>query len=170
MVVTDEGKPVPTPLTESVQIRTYREILPPETGDIGTTDAAMRAEKVQGFVLLEFRRADLFAGQDGGLRAIKGDEQVRRSLEFFRGWDDDYEAKEEVAESHNQLQPAFQQCAVCHSQGGIRSVNSYSQIGSVRQEPKLGLFPTRVADLRARSAEWKTGLKDWVELRRLAGW
>jgi hypothetical protein len=34
----------------------------------------------------------------------------------------------------------------------------------------LGLFPVSVADVRARSAAWKTGLKDWTELRKLAGW
>jgi len=35
----------------------------------------------------------------------------------------------------------------------------------------LGLFPGSIADVRARSAEWKIGLKDWAELRRkLAGW
>ena len=164
MVVTDVGKPVPTPLTESVQLRTYREILPPEK------DTGKHAEKAQGFVELEFRRADLFAGKNGGLRAIKGDERVLRGLMFFRGWTDDLEAKGEVTHSHNQLEPAFRQCAECHSRGGIRGVNSYSQTGAVSPPPTLGLFPTRKADLRARSAEWKTGLKDWAELRSLAGW
>ncbi len=170
MVVTDEGKPVPTPLTESVQIRAYREILPPETKFLGTANGAMRAEKVQGFVELEFRRADLFAGQNGGLRAIKGEEPVRRGLMFFRGWTDDYEAKEEVTYSHNQLEPAFRQCSECHAPGGILGVNSYLQTGSVRPLPALGLFPTKVSDQQVRSAEWKTGLKDWAELRKLAGW
>lgn len=33
-----------------------------------------------------------------------------------------------------------------------------------------GLFPVSVADMRSRSADWKTGLKDWAMLRKLAGW
>ena len=112
----------------------------------------------------------MFAGKNGGLRAIKGDEPVLRGLMFFRGWTDDFESKEEVTYSHNQLEPAFRQCAACHSRGGIRGVNSYTQTGAVRPPPTLGLFPTSMADLRARSAEWKTGSKDWTELKRLAGW
>ena len=89
---------------------------------------------------------------------------------FFRGWDDPFEAKAEVTHSHNQLEPAFRQCAACHSRGGIRGVNSYTQTGVVRPTPALGLFPVSGADLWARSAEWKTGLKDWAEMRKLAGW
>jgi hypothetical protein len=165
VVVTDDGKPTPTPLTESVQFRTYHEILPPER------DTAPHAEKAQGFVELELRRADLFEETNGGLRAIRGDDLVPRALTFFRGWNDPFEAKEEVTHSHHQLEPAFRQCAACHSRGGIRGVNSYTQTGGVeRQPPALGLFPASVGDIRARSAEWKTGLKDWAEMRKLAGW
>lgn len=169
IVVTKGGVAVPTPVTESVQIGTYREILP-ETGFLGSDEASKRAEKAQGFVDLKLRRADLFAGQNGGLHAVKGDVPVRRSLSFFRGWDDDYEAKGEVQHSHNFLQPAFRQCAECHSQEGIRGVNSYTQTGSVRQQRKIGLLPTNVPAQRSRSVEWKSGLKDWAELTRLAGW
>ena len=163
-VVTADGKWTPTRLTESVQFRTYREILPPEM------DTEPHAEKAQGFVELELRRADLFAGRNGGLRAVKGDDPVPRALMFFRGWDDPFEAKAEVTHSHNQLEPAFRQCAACHSRGGIRGVNSYTQPGVVRPTPALGLFAVSGADVRARSAEWKTGLKDWAEMRKLAGW
>ena len=163
-IVTDDGKPTPTPLTESVQFRTYREILPPEK------ETEPHAEKAQGLVELELRRADLFAGRNGGLRAVKGDDLVPRALMSFRGWDDPFEAKQEVTHSHHQLEPAFRQCAECHSRGGIRGVNSYTQTGAVRPTPALGLFPVSGAAVRARSAEWKTGLKDWAELRKLAGW
>ena len=62
------------------------------------------------------------------------------------------------------------QCAACHSRGGIRGVNSYTQTGVVRPTSVLGLFPVSGADVRARSAEWKTGLKDWAEMTKLAGW
>jgi hypothetical protein len=163
-VVTEDGKPTPTPLTESVQFRTYREILPPEM------DTEPHAEKAQGFVELELRRADVFGGRNGGLRAIKGDDLVPRALTFFRGWDDPFEAKTEVTHSHHQLEPAFRQCAACHSRGGIRGVNSYTQTGVARPTPAPGLFPVSVADVWARSAEWKTGLKDWAMMRNLAGW
>jgi len=164
VVVTDDGKPTPTALTESVQLRTYREILPPEKD----TDA--HARKAQGFVELELRRADLFAKRNVGLRAIQGDELVLRALMFFRGWDDPFEATSEVTHSHNHLEPAFRQCAACHARGGIRSVNSYTQTGATRPTPTLGLFPVGVPAARARSAAWKTGLKDWAMLRKLAGW
>lgn len=70
MVVTDDGKPTPTPVIESVQFRTYREILPPEK------DTEVHARKAQGFVELELRRAELFAGRNGGLHAIQGDDRI----------------------------------------------------------------------------------------------
>jgi hypothetical protein len=162
VVVTDDGKPTPTPLTESVQLRTYREILPPEK------DTETHAEKAQGFVELKQRRADLFAGRHGGLRAIKGDELVPPAFTFFRSWTDPFEAK--LEDTHNRPAPAFQLCAACHSRGGIRGLNSYTQTGQARPTPALGLFPASVADMRTRSAGWKTGLKDWSELRKLAGW
>lgn len=164
VVVTNDGKPTPTPLTESVQFRTYRAILPPEMG------TEVHAEKAQGFVELKLRRADLFEGRNGGLRAIEEDELVPRALTFFRGWDDPFESESEVTHSHNQLEPAFRQCAACHSQGGLRGVNSYRQTGVERPTPAPGLFPVSVADMRSRSAEWKTGLKDWAMLKKLAEW
>lgn len=89
---------------------------------------------------------------------------------FFRGWDDPDEATTDVAHSHHPLEPAFGQCAACYSRGGIRGVNSFAQTGVVRPTQTLGLFPVSVADMRARSAAWKTGLKDWAMLRKLAGW
>jgi hypothetical protein len=162
IVVADDGRPTTTPLTESVQVRTYREILPRERehGD--------HAEKSQGFVELELRRADLFAGKNGGLRAINGDDRVPSALTFFRSWADPFET--EVEAPHNRPTPAFQLCAACHTQGGIRGVNSYSQTGSTRPPSSPGLFPVSVADARARSAAWKSGLADWAELKTLAGW
>jgi hypothetical protein len=158
VVVMNDGKPTPAPLTESVQIRTYREILPPEK------DTDPHAEKAQGFVELELRRADLFVGRNGGLRATRGDELIPPALTFFRSWTDPFEAKTE--DTHPRPEPAFRLCAACHSRGGIRGVNSYTQARAERP----GLFPASVADVRARSAEWKTGLKDWAELKKLAGW
>ena len=164
IVVTADGVPTPTRLTESVQFRTYREILPPEM------ESDSHAAKAQGFVELELRRADLFAEKNGGMRAIKGDDLVRRALTFFRGWDDPYEATTEVTHSHDQLEPAFRQCAACHARGGIHGVNSYSQTGVVRPTLALGLFSVSIADVQSQSAQWKTGLKDWAELRKLAEW
>lgn len=164
IVVTDDGNPTPTPLTESLQIRVYREILPPEM------ESDSNATNAQGFVDFELRRADLFSEKNGGLRALQGDDLVPRALMFFRGWTDPYEATTEVEHSHHQLEPAFRQCAACHARGGIRGVNSYSQAGVVRPTESLGLFPVSIDDARARSANWKTGLKDWAEMKRLAEW
>lgn len=160
MVVTGDGKPVPTALTESVQLRTYHEILPKERD----TDGG----KAQRFVELEMRRADLLANRNGGLHAIQMDEPVIPALTFFRGWSDPFETKSE--DTHHRAEPAARLCAACHSPGGIRSVNCYTQFGVSRPTQTLGLFPTTVADERVRSAKWLTGLKDWAELKRHAGW
>jgi hypothetical protein len=162
VVVAHDGKPVPIQLTESVQLRTYREVLPREKDFEGP------AEKAQGFVELELRRVDLFAARNGGLQPIKGDERVPPALTFFRSWTDPFETGEK--DTHNRPEPAFRLCAACHSRGGIRGVNSYTQSSAARPTVALGLFPVGVADARARAADWLTGLKDWAELKKLAGW
>lgn len=151
-----------TSLTESVQFRIYREILPRER------DFSGPAEKAQGFVELELRRADLFAAKNGGLREIKVDELVPSALSFFRSWTDPYEAGEK--DTHNRPEQAFRLCAACHSRGGIYGVNSYTQSSAARPTVALGLFPMGVSDSRSRATEWLTGLKDWTELKTLSGW
>jgi hypothetical protein len=162
MVVATEGrKPVATPLVESVQLRTYREIRPREKD-------FSNAEKTQGFVELKFRRADLFAGTAGGLHAVEGDAMVSPALTLFGSYADPFESKGD--DIHNRPQRAFALCADCHSPGGIRGVNSYTQFGAAHPTRALGLFPITVADARARATGWKTGLKDWAELKKLCEW
>lgn len=162
VVATDEGKPVATPLTESVQVRTYREVMPREkaSGDW--------PRQAQGFVELELRRGELFAGTNGGLHAIKGDDRVPSSLSFFNGWVDPFEEKSE--DTHHTPEPAFKLCAACHRDGGIRGVNSYTQADNPNPPLALGLLPTSVATERKKALEWKTGLKDWAVLKKHAGW
>ena len=157
VIVTDEAQLVPTRITESVQLRTFRKIA-----------ARSREHEEQAFVELKLHRADLFAGKAGGLRATVSDDLIPSELTFFRSWTDPFEEKTD--DTHSRPVLAFHSCAACHSQEGIHSVNSYKQSGASRQTIALGLFPTSVADVSARSAEWKTGLKDWFELKKLAGW
>jgi hypothetical protein len=162
VVVTEEGKLVATPLTESVQVRTYREIMPREK------ESGAWPRQAQGFVEFELRRGELFAGKTGGLRAIKGDDLVPSSLSFFNGWVDPFETKSE--DTHHTPEPAFRLCAGCHGGGGIRGVNSYTQADNPHPPLALGLIPTSVAAERKKSLEWKAGLKDWVALKKAAEW
>jgi hypothetical protein len=162
VVVTNDGKLIATPLTESVQFRTYREILPREK------EHGAWARQSQGFVEFELRRTELFAGTNGGLRPIKGDELVSPALSFFQGWSDPFETKSE--DTHHRPVPAFGLCVGCHRDGGIRGVNSYTQSDNSRPPLALGLVPSNVAAERKKATEWKTGLKDWAALKKAAEW
>lgn len=154
MVITADGRPAATPLTESVQIRTYREIR-----------TRSRDFPEQGLVELKLNRADLFAGKNG-LRASDMDRPVLSALTFLRSWADPFEEKQDNL--HHRPLRLTEACAACHGADGIYSVNSYTQLGAF--SPTLGLVPTDAATERKRAAEWKTGLKDWAVLKKAAGW
>jgi hypothetical protein len=155
VVVTDDGRPTPTPLTESVQIRTYREIR-----------NRSKDFPEQGLVELKLNRGDLFAGKTGGLRATDMDRPVLSALTFLRSWSDPFE--EERDNLHHRPLKTVEACAACHSPDGIYSVNSYTQLS--QYSTARGLVPTDPAAERKRATEWKVGLKDWSQLKKAAGW
>lgn len=157
VVVTEDGKLVATSLTESVQLRTIRKLA-----------ARSRTYEEQAMVEFKLRRADLFAGKNGGLHATRSDDLTTPAVSVLGSWSDPYETKRD--DIHNRPEPAHQRCASCHSHEGIHSVFSYTQHGAATPTQTLGLFPVGFGDVRTRSAEWKAGLKDWAELRKLTGW
>ena len=117
-----EGVLVATPITESLQIRVYRTI----TGrnDRNNVSVDWRAARIeQDFYEFRLSPALLFAGQDGGLKAI-----ARNEAEFTvfqtQGMDDfELSAKQHVPVEKFEGK-ILDRCAGCHSAPGINSLQS----------------------------------------------
>ena len=75
MVVIDEKlEPVPTPITQAVQLRVYRTVGDTQPVELARPTSAAR-QSVHDFVM---RRRDLLSGQAGGLHALTSDEREYR--------------------------------------------------------------------------------------------
>lgn len=122
----NQGSLMEAPITESVQIRVYRAITAagPSGPDI-TSLAALGERSGQTFYEIKLSRPQLFANKAGGLRATKPDE-----IEFstLRQEGDDVFEWWVMNRSRPGMEPALQQCAVCHSSGGINSLNSRAHL------------------------------------------
>jgi hypothetical protein len=113
VLIDDNGHPLATHVTESVQIRVYRAI----HFDLGGTGAHS-----QDFVEFPLSREGLFRGWSGGLRPIApGD----RELLFFHSQGvDAFEMEEDPKRS---LAPVLGTCSNCHDAAGMHSFISYSR-------------------------------------------
>lgn len=115
------------PITESVQIRGYRAITPAGPNGPGMTSLAALGERSgQTFYEIKLSRAQLFANKAGGLRATKPDEIEFSTLR--QEGDDVFEWWVMNRSRPGSSEPALQQCAICHSRGGIGSLNSRAHL------------------------------------------
>jgi hypothetical protein len=134
--VDDRGELVPTPITESVQLRLYRSTANPAP-NFGCCVDLFPIQEVFEFVL---SRERLFTGVAGGLRAIGREEKgfgLRRSK-----LGDPFEGPSELFSAA----PVLWQCGSCHAQPGIYSVNSYTRIST---------GPGTIFDVEARENPWR---------------
>jgi hypothetical protein len=120
------GNLVPTPITESLQIRVYRQIT--NRQDRNNTGADWPAARIEQAVYeIRLDQAQLFAGKAGGLRAVTHDE-----TEFAVFSTQGNDAFEPPARGHGDPRfPAgniLDRCAVCHSAPGINSVQVRRQL------------------------------------------
>ena len=139
-----------TPLTESVQIRIYREVPAGVTGAMG----------VQDFFEFELSRVLLLAAEAGGLRAVTPHETKFRIFGSHG---------EDVFEKNTENRPL--QCVNCHAGPGVQSLGSLealfpphplisdsvegdSQFGSLYREASATLY-------------WKETRYDWGLLKAL---
>ena len=134
LLLDSSGEVIPTHLTESIQMRTYKTIAP-DPSAIGEQEN------------FEFRlsRALLFAGQAGGLRRIK--EHDTEFPVFMTQGDDPFE-QSAVPERPRAL-PILNRCGPCHDGNGIYTVRSYANELAPRNGPieLPGLFEGTPADL-----------------------
>jgi len=136
MVLFDaDGKLLTTPMTESVQIRVFRDV---PTG--GLTAASMRA---QDFFEFNLSRALLLAGEAGGLRQVRIDEEVKFSI-FGNG---------------------HLTCVNCHAGPGVHSFNSVEAL--FPPSPLVSDSAEAYWHLGPPDASWKEDRYDWGLLNAL---
>lgn len=170
-------------LTESVQLRVYREV-PPLTREsfdaalTSGTEANRRAQEWQSFYEFRLSRKELFAGRAGGLVAVGSGERDFKTGFAAPPWDElerPPAAERPFAEASQPL--VFDSCFACHSLPGVYSLNSYfnfrtADLVRARLEndnlPRpTGFAELPIAEARARAARWKEGQASWTALRRL---
>ncbi len=145
MLLDERGEIVPTPLTETMQVRVYldpkQQITQPDGGD------------VQTFIEHRLRRRDLLAGKAGGLTPAGAQERERAYVLFYGlGGGDE---REVIGTS----------CRGCHGRPGIESVNSY--VGDFRRGRKTPLRATTLTQEERVTVQWKKAQYTWGLLEGL---
>jgi len=114
VLIDNDGNPMRTNLTESVQMRVYRAI----HFDLGGTGTHS-----QDFFEFRMSREGLLSGQAGGLRAVAPRE---KEFPFFRAHGNDmFESEGEKPESWEGV--VLLSCSGCHEFAGMHSFISYSR-------------------------------------------
>jgi hypothetical protein len=142
-VINDKLELRSTPITQSVQLRVYRNV-----GE-GVGHSIEEAAKAQAFFELNMRRGDLLAGKAGGLYAV-GKDDVEYQLFPISGHN------EELGESAFRGQVGMARCVTCHTGNGIFSVRSYGR-GTNPQfypAPHADHSPERSRLLKVQRFEW----------------
>ncbi len=154
-----EGNLVASPIVESVQIRVYRAITTAQERDFGdgNMDDVTR-HSGQEFYEFKMSRGLLFAGKNGGLRAITRDDKEFPTF----GWGDDpIEPTANPPERFRDAPVELKTCISCHSGGGVRSLNSRGAL--IRPNRMQG--ESRNSDYGSwgvsSALEWKQNRYDW---------
>jgi len=154
MVLPDQSHNlVLTPVTESVQIRHYRDIPP------GTLRAQSESSRSQSVSEIKLDRVKLFDDGHGGLLGVTPDE--REFPVFMTHGDDPFEV------NHLAWLPvaSLDTCTNCHLGPGIQSMMSFSFRGG--RNPRLAEITP--ADEAQKVIIWKRTQRNWERLIQLSG-
>ncbi len=155
----NQGRMVNSPITESVQIRVYREIRSSERPPALHPSAERSG---QDFYEIELSRPGLFAGKSGGLRAVRQDEE---QFPTFGSFGPDTGRPEQYV-TLDRLGPALDRCAMCHQGPGIYSLNARIKLikpHALQKDPPAESFgPHWWQD--SRTLSWKERREDWARL------
>ncbi|MDP7012158.1 MAG: hypothetical protein QF685_12350, partial [Verrucomicrobiota bacterium] len=157
MVINRSGEITPTPIVQTAQFRVYRKV-----GEDLKSD-----ESCQSVYKYVVQRAQLFDGEQGGLRAMNAKEHSGLSLLYN---DDTFETKNK---NYNR-RSVMQSCIDCHSCGGptVHSIFTFRQDDWVPEaramsQNRLRLLPTSIDIEQKRAISWKSQRHDWGLLQ---GW
>jgi hypothetical protein len=175
MLVAAPAELTASPLTESVQLRYYREVpnLTKQTLEAalaGGTAASVAAQSWQAYQEFRLGRVALFAGRAGGLRSASAERDFKTGFGAHQ-WDE-FETTfngQPFSDRVSQF-PVTENCFACHSLPGAYSFNSYFHFRIARGQddpcPAALAETTPVAALEA-AVRWKRGRPDWASLREL---
>jgi hypothetical protein len=184
ILIDSSHAPVAGPITESVQLRVYREVPEMTARNVGdavdasnSTAVNERVRAWQSFQEFQLSRARLFAGRAGGLRAVDPDERDFRTP-FFQWYLDEFENPDyrsprpndrPFAEGSQNL--VKQDCFQCHSLPGVASFNSYynyrGNLGNSPVAAAFSLSETPASEVAAAAVKWKASRRNWAALRKL---
>jgi hypothetical protein len=166
VVINDKLEPVPTPITQKVQFRVYKEIGGSFAAQMvcraAPADPPCDISRWQALYELVMRRRELLNGSVGGLHAVTAGESEYQLL-----------ANPMYALRSEQLRGpvVLSTCRRCHSEDGIFSVNTYTGFAShspYRKEHDPELLPAGdIARELADEANRKTTQFDWGLLQGL---
>jgi hypothetical protein len=177
LLIASPNIPAASPLTESVQLRVYREVPQITTQSLRTALDGGRAQTWQTFHEFRLSRSELFAGRAGGLRPVSPDERDFRTP-FFLWYRDEFENPEyrgthppgrsflEASQS-----PIKEDCVACHSLPGIASFNSYfnyrgNLVDATVARP-FSLSEMSESEVAGAAVKWKESRPNWTALRKL---
>jgi hypothetical protein len=179
LLIASPNTPAATALTESVQLRVYREVpeMTAQTLDaalVGATPANRRARAWQSFQEFRLSRSLLFAGRAGGLRAV-GPEERDFSTGFGSHTWDEFEnhgyrpGGRSFAEASQE--PIKRTCFGCHSLPGVSSFNSFfnyrNNLSDSDRPRPFSLSEMPVSEVVGAAVKWKEGRPNWTALRKL---
>ena len=160
MLFDSQGNVVLSAITESVQIRVYREV-PTAPPNFSVDRAGMARNSGQDFFEIRINRPLLFSGKQGGLRATGRDE--REFPTFQTMGKDPSDSASRRAEPINTQPPIMQMCLHCHFGGGITSFNSVDSLLKPtrrQQEPQDVNYGPRYWS-ENNALWWKEHRYDW---------
>jgi hypothetical protein len=148
----------PGPITESVQIRVYRNAIREDANQLLNPSANIERSG-QLFYELRLDRARLFAGKAGGLREVAREE---KELFMFNAMPFDQLDDPKFTVNWDRIIPVTRQCVMCHREPGIRSLNSLTALlkpNSLLQDAGNDLPPRWWEN--DGTTDWKQTRNDW---------
>ncbi len=176
LLISSSRTPMASALTESVQLRVYREVPELTARSVsaalaGGSTASLEARAWQSSHEFHLSRAWLFAGRAGGLRALGPD-----TRDFKTGFGakpaDEFERSDAADRlpSHAGQAPVIESCFACHGLPGVYSLNSFFSFrvsdfrsGNTRRPAVLSEMP--VAEVSRMAVSWKQDQPEWKSLQ-----
>jgi hypothetical protein len=179
LLIDSSHKILPTALTESVQLRVYREV-PDMTVQtlnaalVGGTAAYQRAHSWQSFQEFRLNRSLLFADRAGGLRSVGVEERDFETGFGSHTWDEfEFRGYRRADRSFAEASQGLirEKCFACHSLPGVSSFNSFFHyrahlLASDGQRP-FSLSVAPVSEVAGAAVKWKERRPNWTALRKL---
>lgn len=176
LLINTDGKIVPSPLTESLQLRVMRTETPV------TSSAMFQIDKARGnwaFFEFQLRRTDLLGASPIGLRDVSADRDFKTG--FMSHPSDEFDTPLQSAKPFPLGSQPFQNnrssCIGCHQLPGLYSFNSLAgfEFGRLRMTrdrngQKIGPYrfnAASISEVEAAAVKWKEAQPNWKKFENV---